>query len=83
VAAAVASGRADCGLGIPAAAEALHLDFIPLFHEQYDLVIPQEHAQSQLLTPLFEVMRDSAFRQEVATLPGYDITRMGELIAEF
>jgi len=29
VAAAVASGRADCGLGVAAAASALHLDFVP------------------------------------------------------
>ena len=41
VAAAVASGRADCGLGIAAAAQALELDFIPLFQERYDLVIPK------------------------------------------
>jgi putative molybdopterin biosynthesis protein len=36
VAAAVASGRADCGMGIPAAAQALELDFVPLFQERYD-----------------------------------------------
>ena len=41
VAAAIASGRADCGLGIAAAAQALDLDFIPLFQERYDLVIPK------------------------------------------
>src|SRR5205814_4953749 len=40
VAAAVASGMADCGLGIAAAAAALGLEFVPLFKERYDLVIP-------------------------------------------
>ena len=40
VAAAIASGRADCGLGIAAAAQALDLDFIPLYQERYDLIIP-------------------------------------------
>lgn len=82
VAAAVASGRADCGLGIPAAAQALGLDFIPLFHEQYDLIIPAEFAASPLLSPLFEVMDNQEFKQDVAALPGYDISRMGTLIAE-
>ncbi len=82
VAAAVASGRADCGLGIPAAAQALGLDFIPLFHERYDLVIPMEHAQSRLLEPLFEVVGSAAFRQAVAALPGYDVRQMGTLILE-
>ncbi len=44
VAAAVRSGRADCGLGIAAAAQALELDFVPLYQERYDLVIPVEFA---------------------------------------
>lgn len=83
VAAAVASGRADCGLGIAAAAQALELDFIPLFEERYDLVIPREYTVSELLAPLLEVLEDSAFRQAVAALPGYDVTPMGKLIADF
>ena len=40
VAAAVAGGRADVGLGILSAARALAVDFVPLLEEQYDLVIP-------------------------------------------
>jgi len=82
VAAAVASGRANCGLGIPAAAQALKLDFIPLFHEQYDLIIPAEFADDQLLTPLLTAMQDIHFKQQVSELPGYDVTRMGKLIAD-
>lgn len=82
VAAAVASGRADCGLGIPAAAKALELDFIPLFHERYDLVIPAEFARSNLLAPLFDVIRGAEFRKNVSTLPSYDVRRMGEVILE-
>ncbi len=82
VAAAVASGRADCGLGIPAAAQALGLDFVPLFHERYDLVIPQEYAGSELLAPLLAVINGQAFREAVASLPGYDVSSMGKLVAE-
>jgi len=82
VAAAIASGRADCGLGISAAAQALELDFIPLFKERYDLVIPREYLGTSLLTPLFKVIEDPAFRQAVAALPGYDVSMMGETIAE-
>ncbi len=82
VAAAVSSGRADCGLGIAAAAHALGLDFLPLFEERYDLVIPRQYAESQLLSPLFAVLDDPAFRQAVQALPGYDIQPMGRLVAE-
>ena len=82
VAAAVASDRADCGLGIAAAAKALELDFVPLFQERYDLVIPKEHAESELLTPLFAVLENTKFRAAVAALPGYDVSKMGNLIVE-
>jgi putative molybdopterin biosynthesis protein len=82
VAAAVASGRADCGLGIPAAAQALDLDFVPLYQERYDLVIPQEYAASPLLAPLLDVIGGEKFRQAVSTLPGYDVTEMGKIILE-
>ncbi|MFZ5819915.1 MAG: molybdopterin biosynthesis protein [Chloroflexota bacterium] len=82
VAAAIASGRADCGLGIPAAAKALDLDFIPLFQERYDLVIPKEYAGSDLLAPLFDLLADAEFRAAVAALPGYDVSVMGNLVLE-
>lgn len=82
VAAAVASGRADCGLGIPAAAQALDLDFVPLFHERYDLAIPRAHAQNPLLAPLFETLRDRKFQMSVSALPGYDVSEMGKIILE-
>ncbi len=82
VAAAVASGRADCGLAIAAAAQALDLDFIPLFEERYDLIIPREHYESPLLAPLLDLLQEFAFREAVSRLPGYDVTPMGTLIAE-
>jgi len=82
VAAAISSGRADCGLGIAAAAQALDLDFMPLFQERYDLVIPVQYAKSDLLAPVFEILSDQSFRKAVAELPGYDITPMGMVVAE-
>ncbi len=79
VAAAVASGRADCGLGIAAAAEALQLDFIPLFHERYELIVPQIHFDDPLLTPLLEILRTEDFQKAVNEMPGYDSSEMGQL----
>ncbi len=83
VGAAIASSRADCGMGIAAVTHALDLDFIPLFDERYDLVIPLEHAESPLLEPLFQLLEDEDFRQVVSELPGYDVQPMGKVIAEF
>ncbi|MFH2102699.1 MAG: molybdopterin biosynthesis protein [Chloroflexota bacterium] len=82
VAAAVASGRADCGLGIAAAARALALEFLPLFQERYDLVIPLEFAESSLLDPLFTVIDSKEFRAAVEAMPGYNIQRMGQILVE-
>ncbi|MCB9144540.1 MAG: molybdopterin biosynthesis protein [Anaerolineales bacterium] len=80
VAAAVASGRATCGLVIAAAAQALDLDFIPLFQERYDLVFPQEYANSQLLTPLFDLLAAPRFRAAISKLAGYDTTQTGNVV---
>jgi putative molybdopterin biosynthesis protein len=82
VAAAVASGRADCGLAIAASAQALDLDFVRLFQERYDLVIPKEHAETLLLAPLLELLKGQAFRDAVSKMKGYDVAVMGTLILE-
>ncbi len=81
VAASVASGRANCGLGIQAAAAALELDFVPLFQERYDLIIPLEHYQHPKLQPLLDLLDDPAFVQAVRDLPGYDTAPMGKRFA--
>ncbi len=78
VAAAIASGTADYGLGIRAAASALELDFVSLAFERYDLAIPREYFDSDLLRPLLELLSDEAFQAAVLALPGYDAGRMGE-----
>lgn len=82
VAAAVKSGAADCGLGILAAARALDLDFVPLFNERYDLVIPQEYYSGELLAPLLQVARSPEFAATVQALGGYDTQGIGDVIAE-
>jgi putative molybdopterin biosynthesis protein len=82
VAAAIASGRADTGLGIAAAAKALDLDFVPLFLERYDLIVPSQIYASTLLEPTWAILEDPVFQQQVGSLPGYDISPMGKLIAE-
>ena len=82
VAAAVKGGAADAGLGILSAANALGLDFVPLLNEQYDLVIPRIHYESDLLQPLLALLHDPEFHQEVANLGGYDTANMGRVKAE-
>ncbi|MDP8921869.1 MAG: molybdopterin biosynthesis protein [Chloroflexota bacterium] len=82
VAAAVAGGTADAGLGILAAARALKLDFVPLLKERYDLIIPREYYESDLLRPLLDLIRGAEFRQQVEALGGYDASQMGVVVGE-
>ena len=83
VAAAVASGRADCGLGVRAAAKALGLDFILVASEPYQLVIPTRFFEHALLHPLRQLMEDENFHHAVEGLPGYDVRAMGQIVAQY
>lgn len=80
VAAAVASGAADCALGILAAARALHLDFVPVDEEEYDLIIPAAFFESEILAPLLAIIRDPAFAARVTSLGGYATPRIGQVL---
>ena len=77
VAAAVQGGRADAGLGILPAASAMGLDFIALFEESYQLVIPTEFYESDLLAPMLNMIRSPNFQREVQSLGGYNTQEMG------
>jgi putative molybdopterin biosynthesis protein len=80
VAAAIAAGRADCGLGVQAAARAFGLAFVPVAREPYDLVLERETADSERLAPLWALMETAGFRACVEALGGYDTTEMGRRI---
>lgn len=77
VAAAVASGLADAGIGVHAAASALGLDFLPLEEERYDLAIPDHFLNELAVQVLLDLLRMSSVRRKVETLAGYDISGMG------
>lgn len=74
VAAAVAGGSADVGLGVAAAARALELDFVPLAHERYELALPEERLDAPWFGPLIETLAAPRFRSAVEALGGYDTT---------
>jgi molybdopterin molybdotransferase/putative molybdopterin biosynthesis protein len=80
VAAAVAAGRADAGLGIMAAARAFGLDFVPVTQEPYDLVVAAEAMDSPLLAPLWSLLRSDRFQSSVTELGGYSTKEMGRRI---
>jgi molybdate-binding protein/DNA-binding transcriptional regulator YhcF (GntR family) len=80
VAAAVAEGRADVGLGILAAARAYRLDFVPLARERYDLILHAEDRDRAPLCHLLDMVRSAEFLAVVAELGGYDTHQSGREI---
>ena len=82
VAAAVASGQADAGLGILAAARALELDFIPLWDERYDLVVPRAVRDLPQVKALRHVLSSAEFKDSMREMGGYDTSQTGVVVAE-
>jgi putative molybdopterin biosynthesis protein len=80
VAAAVAAGRADTGLGILAAARAFGLDFVPVAREPYDLVLRASTLDDDLLTPLWTLLEQPEFRASIEKLGGYSCAETGRRI---
>jgi putative molybdopterin biosynthesis protein len=80
VAASVAGGTADVGLGIYSAATAMNLDFVPIAEERYDLLLSRSFYESETGQKVLEMITTLAFRQEVESLGGYSCRDTGTVI---
>ena len=77
VAAAVASGAADAGLGIEASARARGLDFVPLIEEHYHLACLKSSLDQPATQALLAVLHSHDWHSKLSTLPGYTATECG------
>lgn len=83
VAASVANGSVDAGLGIRAAANALELDFVPVAEERYDLIVPGQHLKDSKVTTIIELIRtNKAFHEAILALGGYNLRDCGKVMYE-
>lgn len=71
VAATVASGGADAGFGLRAAAAEYGLGFVPLVRERYYFAVRAADLEKPALVRLQELLRGPAVAGVVARLPGY------------
>jgi putative molybdopterin biosynthesis protein len=78
IAEAVASGAADIGLGVRAAAEQFGLEFTPLFTERYDLVFDASRTHNPEVARLRDKMAGKRLHSGIDRLVGYDATHTGE-----
>jgi putative molybdopterin biosynthesis protein len=79
VAAAVAAGTADVGLGILAAARAMRLDFVPVCEERYELAIPGEYLDVPAVRLVLGIVESDGFKKAVESLGGYDTRETGRI----
>ncbi len=80
VAAQIASGSADAGLGIYSAAASYGLDFIPVCVEQYDILMDETFTQSTLFDAFASIIRSKEFEERLTQLGGYTFTDTGKMV---
>ncbi|MFB0918708.1 MAG: molybdopterin biosynthesis protein [Clostridiaceae bacterium] len=80
VASAVASGDADCGLGVLSAAKSMGLDFIELCSEDYDMAIPQRYLEMENVKLFIDIIKSDRFKEILDTLGGYSTEESGKIV---
>lgn len=80
VAAQVASGEADCGMGVYSAAHAMGLDFIPVGDEEYDFAMRPETYELPEMQCFLRLLSSDEFRSKLEELGGYSFEGSGKVI---
>ncbi len=80
VAAAVASGSADVGVGVLSAAKAMNLDFIPIGEEEYDFAIPVKYLDTDMIKTFIKTLQSEAFKETIRNMGGYGIEDIGKVV---
>ena len=80
VAAQIANGSADAGMGIYSAAQLYDLEFLPICIEEYDLIIPDHAWETPVVQQLIATLKSPAFREKMLAMGGYTVDHPGEII---
>ena len=73
----IAKGEADAGMGVHAAAKLYNLDFIPIYSEQYDLLIPDTMKNHPGIIEILDILKSEEFAEKAAMLGGYTLNKPG------
>lgn len=79
VATLVASGSADAGMGIYAAAKVYGLDFIPLSEEEYDFIMPARFGELEIVKHFLKILESEEFQAELKRMGGYQMKNPGKI----
>ncbi|HVJ49356.1 helix-turn-helix transcriptional regulator [Desulfitobacterium sp.] len=80
IASCVANDQADVGIGVQSAAHRMGLDFIPLFHERYDLVLLHEKIPVEAYQHILKILSSPAFHNAIERQVGYDTSTTGKIL---
>jgi molybdate transport repressor ModE-like protein len=78
IAAHIASGMADTGVGVETAARRFGLDFILLARERYFFAVRKADVDTPAMCELLDVIRGPEYIGELDLLPGYDVVDVGQ-----
>ncbi len=71
VAALIAAGNADAGLGIYSAAKMYDLDFIPICNETYEFLIDKNYLDNPMVRAFLDVLYSDEFQIRLSEMGGY------------
>lgn len=79
IAAHIASGMADVGIGVETAARRFGLDFIPLVKERYFFALDRRNLDNPSMQALLQIMQSREYRSYIGQLAGYDSSLTGDV----
>lgn len=79
VAAQIAAGSADCGLGILAAARMYGLDFVPVCKETYDFLVALDAMETPQVRAFLRILSSEGFLRRLDALGGYSYDQPGRI----
>lgn len=73
VAAQIAGGNADCGLGIYSAAQMYDLDFIEITVEEYDFIVNNSFIGTPMYNAFMEIFHSQELKERMKRMGGYTV----------
>lgn len=80
VAAFIASGMADVGIGVQTAAVRFGLRFLPLVQERYFFAIARASIEHPAMQSILKLLRSAPLKRSFAALEGYDVGETGRIV---
>lgn len=79
VAAQIAGGTADTGMGVKSAATIFNLDFLPLTEECYDFAVKKKNLNNPLVQRFIQLISSNEIKSRLQSMGGYSWDKPGQI----